>query len=116
MVQSLLTTNDSGLPIATAAGLMGISRSSVYYTPAPPSEEELECKRIIDMHGESLRLLDTVEGAAFRFTVAHAEKPEDGQAEQPADEQAEESENGQTEQPAEDLQSERLDGDEADQA
>ena len=49
MVQSLLTTNDSGLPIATAAGLMGISRSSVYYTPAPPSEEELECKRIIDM-------------------------------------------------------------------
>ena len=74
------------------------------------------CKRIIDMHGESLRLLDTVEGAAFRFTVAHAEKPEDGQAEQPAEEQAEESENGQTEQPAEDLQSERLDGDEADQA
>ena len=33
------------------------------------------CKRIIDMHGESLRLLDTDEGAAFRFTLEHAEAP-----------------------------------------
>ena len=33
------------------------------------------CKRIIDMHGQSLRLLDTEEGAAFRFTLEHAETP-----------------------------------------
>ena len=49
MVQSLLTTDDSEISISVAADLMGISRSSVYYTPAPLSEEELECKRIIDM-------------------------------------------------------------------
>jgi len=33
------------------------------------------CKRIIDMHGQTLRLLDTDEGAAFRFTLEHAEAP-----------------------------------------
>ena len=31
------------------------------------------CKRIIEMHGQSLRLLDTDEGAAFRFTLDLAE-------------------------------------------
>lgn len=49
LVQSLLTNNDSNLSISKASELMGISRSSVYYTPAPSSEEELECKRIIDV-------------------------------------------------------------------
>lgn len=44
LVQSLLTNNDSNLSISKASELMGIGRSSVYYTPAPPSEEELECK------------------------------------------------------------------------
>ena len=32
------------------------------------------CKRIMDMHGQSIRLLDTEEGAAFRFTLKTAEK------------------------------------------
>ena len=27
------------------------------------------CKAIMDMHGQSIRLLDTEEGAAFRFTL-----------------------------------------------
>ena len=30
------------------------------------------CKRIMEMHGQSIRLLDTEEGAAFRFTLACA--------------------------------------------
>jgi signal transduction histidine kinase len=34
------------------------------------------CKRIMDMHGQSLRLLDTESGAAFRFTLERAETPE----------------------------------------
>jgi signal transduction histidine kinase len=32
-------------------------------------------RRIMEMHGQSLRLLDTDEGAAFRFTLEHAEAP-----------------------------------------
>ena len=32
------------------------------------------CKRIMDMHGQSIRLLDTDEGAAFQFTLERAEK------------------------------------------
>ena len=30
------------------------------------------CKRILEMHGQSIRLLDTEEGAAFRFTLEKA--------------------------------------------
>ena len=30
------------------------------------------CKRIMEMHGQSIRLLDTEEGAAFRFTLQKA--------------------------------------------
>ena len=30
------------------------------------------CKRIMDMHGQSIRLLDTAEGAAFQFTLETA--------------------------------------------
>ena len=32
------------------------------------------CRRILEMHGQSIRLLDTEEGAAFRFTLQAAEK------------------------------------------
>ena len=32
------------------------------------------CKRIMDMHGQSILLLDTDEGAAFQFTLERAEK------------------------------------------
>ena len=32
------------------------------------------CKRIMDMHGQSIRLLDTREGAAFRFTLEHVKQ------------------------------------------
>jgi len=32
------------------------------------------CKRIMEMHGQSIRLLDTEEGAAFRFTLETAGK------------------------------------------
>ncbi len=31
------------------------------------------CKRVMEMHGQSIRLLDTVEGAAFQFTLEKAE-------------------------------------------
>ena len=34
------------------------------------------CRRIMEMHGQSLRLLDTDTGAAFRFTLEHADAPE----------------------------------------
>ena len=34
------------------------------------------CKRIMEMHGQSIRLLDTAEGAAFRFTLERAGKEE----------------------------------------
>jgi len=30
------------------------------------------CRRIMEMHGQSIRLLDTEEGAAFRFTLERA--------------------------------------------
>ncbi len=32
------------------------------------------CKRIMEMHGQDIRLLDTEEGAAFRFTLEKAEE------------------------------------------
>ena len=31
------------------------------------------CKRIMEMHGQSIRLLDTEEGAAFRFTLENVD-------------------------------------------
>ena len=30
------------------------------------------CKRIMEMHGQTLKLLDTTDGAAFRFTLEYA--------------------------------------------
>jgi putative transposase len=41
-----LTTKE--LPVGTGASLLGINRTSVYYKSLPVSEEELECKAIID--------------------------------------------------------------------
>ena len=34
------------------------------------------CQRIMEMHGQSIRLLDTQEGAAFAFTLQVGEKPQ----------------------------------------
>ena len=33
------------------------------------------CQRIMEMHGQSIRLLDTEEGAAFAFTLERGERP-----------------------------------------
>ena len=46
LVQKLLTNKE--LPVSVGAELAGVNRSSVYYEPAGPSDEELECKAIID--------------------------------------------------------------------
>lgn len=46
LVRNLSTTKE--LPVSTGAKLLGINRTSVYYGGTPVSEEELECKVIID--------------------------------------------------------------------
>ena len=46
LVRNLSTTKE--LPVSTGANLLGINRTSVYYGRTPVSEEELECKTIID--------------------------------------------------------------------
>ncbi|MFR7571987.1 MAG: DDE-type integrase/transposase/recombinase [Blautia faecis] len=46
LVRNLSTTKE--LPVSTGAKLLGINRTSVYYSGIPVSEEELECKSIID--------------------------------------------------------------------
>ena len=46
LVRNLSTTKE--LPVSTGAKLLGINRTSVYYGGIPVSEEELECKAIID--------------------------------------------------------------------
>ena len=46
LVRSLSTTKE--LPVSTGAKLLGIKRTSVYYGGLPVSQEELECKSIID--------------------------------------------------------------------
>ena len=46
LVRNLSTTKE--LPVSTGANLLGINRTSVYYGETPVSEEELECKTIID--------------------------------------------------------------------
>ena len=35
------------------------------------------CQRIMEMHGQSIRLLETESGAAFRFTLEHVKKAKD---------------------------------------
>ena len=46
LVRSLSTTKE--LPVSTGAKLLGINRTSVYYGGLPVSQEEWECKSIID--------------------------------------------------------------------
>ena len=46
LVQNRSTNKE--LPVSTGAKLLGINRTSVYYGGIPVSEEELECKSIID--------------------------------------------------------------------
>ena len=46
ILQNLLTTKE--IPVSTAAALLDINRTSVYYKPVGANEEELICKRIID--------------------------------------------------------------------
>ena len=46
LVRNLSTTKE--LPVSTGAKPLGINRTSVYYGGIPVSEEELECKSIID--------------------------------------------------------------------
>ena len=42
------------MPVSTGAKLLGINRTSVYYGGLPVSQEELECKSIIDhLHTDS---------------------------------------------------------------
>ena len=43
-----LVEPDAGLPIVTQAGLLGVSRSSLYYRPAEPTPEEVAIKHRID--------------------------------------------------------------------
>ena len=46
LVRNLSTTKE--LPVSTGAKLLDINRTSVYYRGLPISQEELECKAIID--------------------------------------------------------------------
>ena len=46
LVQNLLKTKE--LPVKTGATLLDINRTSVYYKVMPISQEELDCKSIID--------------------------------------------------------------------
>ena len=46
LVQNLLKTKE--LPVKTGATLLDINRTSVYYKGMPISQEELDCKSIID--------------------------------------------------------------------
>lgn len=48
LVRNLLKTDKKELPINKAAELVGINRTSVYFSGTPISEEEIECKKIID--------------------------------------------------------------------
>ena len=46
LVQSLLKTKE--LPASTGAALLDVNRTSIYYKGTPVSQEELDCKEIID--------------------------------------------------------------------
>ena len=54
IVQILMKDENKEIFVSTAADLLGVNRSSVYYKPAGPSQEELDCKAIIDrLHTEN---------------------------------------------------------------
>ena len=44
----LVDMEGSELPVATQAMLLGLNRTSLYYKPVPPSEEDLNIKLHID--------------------------------------------------------------------
>ena len=46
ILKNLSTTKE--LPVSTAADLLDVNRTSIYYKPVGISEEELICKSIID--------------------------------------------------------------------
>ena len=48
LVQNLLKTKE--LPVKTGAALLDINRTSVYYKGTPISQDELDCKSIIDLY------------------------------------------------------------------
>lgn len=49
LVQNLLKTKKKVISVKVAANLMSFNRTSIYYKGTPISQEELECKRIIDI-------------------------------------------------------------------
>ena len=48
LVQNLLKTKE--LPVKTGAALLDINRTGVYYKGTPISQDELDCKSIIDLY------------------------------------------------------------------
>ena len=44
----LVDMDGAELPVATQAMLLGLNRTSLYYKPVPPSEEDLNIKLHID--------------------------------------------------------------------
>lgn len=46
--RALVEHDEPGLPLRTQAQLLGISRSGLYYQPAPPSPRELAIKHRLD--------------------------------------------------------------------
>ena len=46
---TLVERSDSELPLTTQAHLLGLSRSSLYYQPVAPSQEEVQIKHRIDV-------------------------------------------------------------------
>ena len=48
LVKNHLKNKESNLPVSVVAKLASINRTSIYYKGTPVSDEELECKRIID--------------------------------------------------------------------
>ena len=78
LVRNLSTTKE--LPVSTGAKLLGINRTSVYYGGIPVSEEELECKAIIDhlhtdnLPGEPVRCLLNLNCADIRLVAVKQAK------------------------------------------
>ena len=48
LVRSLSKTENKAIPVSVAADLVNVNRTSIYYSVQCPSEEELECKAMID--------------------------------------------------------------------
>ena len=48
LVKNHSKNKESNLPVSVVAKLASVNRTSIYYKGTPVSDEELECKRIID--------------------------------------------------------------------